>query len=101
MQERTNLEMWCDYTADPIWRRVHGETSMVSLESLPISEELRQDLRAWARAWEGMTWPPEERRKRVDREEWRSFVDVGRDLRDQLEKALGPSFEVDLRYRGV
>lgn len=101
VQERTRLEMWCDYTADPIWRRVHGETSMVSLESLPISEDLRQALRAWARAWERMSWPPDERRKRVDPAEWGAFVEVGRNLRNQLEEALGPSFEVELRYRGV
>jgi hypothetical protein len=40
------LKLMPDFCADPLW---HHEGYMVSVESVPISEELRQRLRHWAR----------------------------------------------------
>ena len=43
--------------ADPVWTADGAE--MVALESLPISDDLRSDLRDWSRRWEGLLYQRE------------------------------------------
>ena len=48
------LEFFPDFDADPVW--TEGGRTMISLDLLPISDELRRDIRAWSKLWEQGAW---------------------------------------------
>ena len=88
------LVLECDYAADPLWAQSpDGETFMVELDPLPLSDDLKADLRTWARAFEEITWPPDTEHQ-PDPKQWRGFVARGRDLARRLHEELGSSIEV-------
>lgn len=51
--QQGRLLFFPDYGADPIWD-VQGKRGMVSLDGLPVCEEIRRDVREWAKRWEQM-----------------------------------------------
>jgi hypothetical protein len=92
LPERLVLE--CDYAADPLWATTSdGETLMVELDPLPLSDDLKADLRAWARTFQEITWPPDADR-RPDSEQWQDFVARGDGLARRLQEELGSAVEV-------
>ncbi|HVX46873.1 MAG TPA: hypothetical protein VHC49_23475 [Mycobacteriales bacterium] len=92
----TRLLMQADYFADPLWQRSDDgfAMAMVSLDSLPISKQLRSDLRTWAGRYDenqfsGYEWSSEQ--------EHDSWVDRGRELYTALVAELGPEYDVVFR----
>lgn len=86
----TVLRVFPDYSADPVW----ADDGMVDLDSLPISEGLRTDLRAWAREWERLIGVRESRFRIVDKAAYAAWVRLGRVLAARLRTELGSGFEV-------
>lgn len=82
------LLVMCDYTAEPLW--ADGGQYMVPLESLPLTESTKQQLRAWGRWYD----------KQMDRDfEWpdgeqEDFEQEGRRLWRLVSDELGTEFEV-------
>ena len=62
-------------------------------QSFIVGDDLKADLRTWARAFEEITWPPDTEHQ-PDPKQWRGFVARGRDLARRLHEELGSSIEV-------
>lgn len=93
----TGIVVMADYQADPVWAADdQGRPgSMLHLDGLPASDQLKADLRAWAAEYDGLAatdhaWP--------DQDQERSWIRAGRGLADRLARELGPEFRV--HYRG-
>ena len=82
------LRVMADYSADPIWTAA-GE---VDLDTLPISDRLRRDLRTWADIFD--TLPAT--KFRFQAPGGRSgFNQTGRQLARRLEQELGHAYTVE------
>jgi hypothetical protein len=87
------IELFCDYGADPLWARdSRGESGMVEIDSLPLSEALSRDLRAWAKSFMDITWPPDTRV--ADQAMFRLHSQEGAELAARLRRELGDGVEV-------
>lgn len=83
-----------DYGADPLWHRTpDGKgSSMISLDTLPLSSELKNRLRAWARRHDDLMDPAHERPSQAAETEW---VAEGQALLPSLRRELGPEYDVE------
>jgi hypothetical protein len=93
--EPVPILLMADYWADPLWRCCEsGEASRVislDLDSLPLSSQLRQQLRAWAARFDalsetGYEWP--------NVTEERQWVTDGRALLEPVREELGSGYDV-------
>ncbi|WP_328291239.1 hypothetical protein OG218_00460 [Kineococcus sp. NBC_00420] len=93
MQAPVTLIFKAAFGADPLWRRVAGrQNGMVKLGQLPLSDNLKTDVRAWARHHDELQDPPGPiRGTPADLAAW---VAAGRDLVARLRTELGPDFDV-------
>ncbi|WP_432573135.1 hypothetical protein [Kineococcus sp. SYSU DK005] len=96
-REPVTLVFKADFGADPLWRRTPAHAAgvvdlNVDLDRLPLSEELKSDVRAWARRHDEMQDPPNP--LRGSEEELNAWVAAGRDLVLRLRTELGPGVEV-------
>lgn len=87
--------LMADYCADPLWRRCEScQASRVvdlDLDLLPLTSQLKQQLRAWAARFDalsnaGFEWP--------NIAEERQWITDGRALLDPVRKELGPGYDV-------
>jgi len=95
------LVLWCDYGADPTWRFVDGgpRVSTVNLDTLALTEATKVALRAWARTFEEITWPPDaEPASEPTEQQWDAFIREGERLRDLVAAELGPDIDVVLDH---
>jgi hypothetical protein len=91
------LVLWCDYgPADPTWRFVDGgpRVTQVRMDSLALTEETKDALRAWHRLFEEI-WSPDVEPTDA---EWDRFITEGERLRDLVASALGPHADVVLDH---
>jgi hypothetical protein len=98
----TDLLFMPDYSADPIWE-VASEC-MIGLELLPITDQTRATIRAWASRWEQLAWQQidadiqdhaEAAEAEPIRPEAREAIERdGRALCQQLRNELGPPWRV-------
>lgn len=81
------------YSADPVW----GPTGMIDLDDLPVSAELRTELRSWATTWEHLTgWPPGDSPLSVaDDPALRKWRRHGQHLANWLQRELGEGKRVE------
>jgi hypothetical protein len=87
-QKRRRIVVMCDYTADPVWTA--DRQYMLDLDQLPLSDNTKAALRAWAQWYDTLLhrdfeWPAEEERAwtQESRRLWRVVADE-----------LGPDYEV-------
>jgi hypothetical protein len=92
--------LMADYVADPLWLRSptgRGWAS-VPLDRLPLSPDLKAQLRSWAGRYDGLMktgyeWPDAETRT--------AWVHDGRDLLVLLRAELGAVYEVSYSEAGA
>jgi hypothetical protein len=84
-----------DYGAGPLWRRcpsVQGTRVVnLNLDSLPLSSQLKQELRAWAARFDALSGTDYEWPSRAARQHW---VADGRALLDPVRRELGADYDV-------
>lgn len=90
--EPVTLVFNADFSADPLWRRTSTSTGMVNLDQLPLSRELKSELRTWARRHDELQDPPNP--VRGSDEVLFAWTAVGKDLVVRLRAALAPRFIV-------
>ena len=91
------LVLWCDHgSADPTWRYVDGgpRVTQVHMDSLALTQETKDALRAWHRLFEEI-WSPEVEPTDA---EWDRFITEGERLRDKVAAELGPDAGVVLDH---
>ena len=83
-----------DYSADPLWYRTpEGKGSpMISLDALPLSAELKSQLRAWVRHYEEIAATGGSEPSPAAKTEW---IAEGRALLVPLRQELGPGYDVE------
>ncbi|NLJ53533.1 MAG: hypothetical protein GX344_05295 [Intrasporangiaceae bacterium] len=86
----TVYRVFPDYSADPVWA-VDG---MVDLDELPITDDLRDRLRAWNAEWEELVGVRTGRFRIIDKDGHRRWKQSGRYLARNLERELGPGVEI-------
>ncbi|MFC7489360.1 MULTISPECIES: hypothetical protein [unclassified Knoellia] len=91
VEQPIHVRLMADYAADPVWT----DEGMADLEYLPISPRLRDDLREWAREWELILGPTFQVR---EKDSYRRWLAAGRRHALDLQKELGPTFEVEYRH---
>lgn len=88
------IKLMADYGSFPLWK-ASGEVGNIDPSDLPLSQELRQLLANWARAFDQTLnddYPPDSGFKsEADEVE---FKQQAARLAEQLRKELGPEFEV-------
>ncbi|HEU5008465.1 MAG TPA: hypothetical protein VFT67_15930 [Jatrophihabitantaceae bacterium] len=92
-RDPVRLLLMADYLADPLWYRSTtgvGE-SMVSLERLQLSADLKSRLRAWARRFDALMDTDYEWPSRMEEATWEA---AGRALLEPLREELGPGYDV-------
>lgn len=92
-QKPVPLLLMADYMADPLWTRTSsglGECS-ISLESLPLSRRLREQLRAWAARYDARLHTDNKWQSQEDEALWLSD---GRALLTSVREELGPDYDV-------
>lgn len=82
-----------DYSADPVW----ADDGMVDLDTLDITQYLRDELRAWGLEWERLVGVRQARFRIVERDSHQRWIADGQRLADRLQKELGPDVVVDYR----
>lgn len=82
------LQVFPDHAADPVW----ADDGMVDLDDLPISQRLRDALRAWAREWERLLGP---RFEVTEKDAHAAWLEVGRRHARHLQGELGPEWQVE------
>jgi hypothetical protein len=101
--EPVPLLFMADLTADPIWLRApddvyHLADGMVSLDSLPLSDDLKRRVRAWAKVndekFEEGTWPEGKQWTPELEAEHRRWADEGHVLFNEIKAELGPAYDI-------
>jgi hypothetical protein len=101
--ERVPLLFMADLTADPIWVRApddvyHLADGMVSLDFLPLSDDLKRRVRAWAKVndenFEEGTWPEGTEWTPELEAEHRRWAEGGRGLFEEIKAELGPAYDI-------
>ena len=92
-----------DYGADPLWEL--PAECMMSLDSLPIGNRLRDSVRAWAAQWEKLAWQqmeaddlPTGQREAVTEQQWAESDRQGYVLWQELQRELGGSYSIGLAH---
>jgi hypothetical protein len=92
---RQSIKLMADYGSSPLWGLDPENVGNIAPSSLPLSEDLRSDLRAWAEHFDrtlNQDYPPEGGFS-SDAEEL-AFDEDGRKLWRRLQKELGDSYTV-------
>ena len=93
-----NIKLMADYQCHPLWNMSPGEYGDVSPDDLPISQNLKDRLTAWARAFDAtlnMDYPPDSGFESEEAEA--EFKREGYRLAEQLRDELGPEFIVTVQ----
>ncbi|MGH3189113.1 MAG: hypothetical protein ACRDPY_37870 [Streptosporangiaceae bacterium] len=87
------LLLMADYLADPLWYRSSSGAGecMVSLDRLPLSAELKSQLRAWAARYDALMDTGYEWSGRLEEAAWDAD---GRALLEPLREELGRGYDV-------
>lgn len=99
MTEKTSLLLMAEFgTTETLWlRNPDGKASRaIPLDRLPLSEPLKQRMRAWALRHDELNDPPFSWGTRHDLE---VLADEGRFLLAQVRLELGDGYDVDGRTR--
>ena len=93
MTEPVRLVFKADFASDPLWLRTEdGRGSrMLSLDSMPLSRELKRELREWAARHDELSDPPFAWGADSELDEWKRH---GQELLAALRTELGPSYDV-------
>mgnify|MGYP003576611809 FL=1 len=87
-----------DYQCFPLWEASPGEVGNIDPDALPISQNLKDRLAAWARAFDAtlnMDYPPNSGFESDEVET--EFKRAGCRLAEQLRVELGPEFTVTVQ----
>ena len=90
-----SIKLMADYQCHPLWNMSPCKYGDMSPDELPISQELKDQLHAWARAFDAtlnMDYPPDSGFASDEAEA--EFKRQGYRLADQLRNELGPEFIV-------
>jgi len=93
-----NIKLMADYQCHPIWNISPDEYGDVNPDDLPISQDLKERLAAWARAFDAtlnMDYPPDSGFESEEAEA--EFKREGYRLAEQLRAELGPEFTVTVQ----
>jgi hypothetical protein len=88
------LKLMTDYECFPLWK-VGGEIGNVDPDDLPLANELKAALRAWASAYDNtlnQEYPPDSGFASPAEEE--AFEAEGRRLWNELQAQLSPEYKV-------
>lgn len=91
-----NLRLAKEYMADPIFRSDVDHMGHVEIDDLPISYELKADLRSWNNEYQSTFVsddPPSSGFESPELSE--KHIEKGRTLADRLRKELGPSYNLE------
>lgn len=94
MTHMTQLLLMAEFGSDePLWlRREEGTASRaIPLDRLPLTDELKQKLRSWAKLHDDLNDPPF---SSGTREELEDFAEQGRLLLLDVRHQLGSSYDV-------
>jgi hypothetical protein len=91
------LRFFPDYFADPLWDAETG--AMISLDSLPLSDETRAAVRAWAARWQEDALA-EVRDLPTDATVQRGLGREAAALCCRIAQELGPGWRVELSAYG-
>lgn len=92
------IKLMADYQCFPLWEASPGEVGNIDPEGLPISQNLKDQLSAWARAFDAtlnMDYPPDSGFESEEAEA--EFKREGYRLAEQLRGELGPRFTVTVQ----
>jgi hypothetical protein len=92
-----------DYTADPLWDA--RTEAMVNVDRLPVSANVREALREWAKRWEalanaqlridgGQNQTPDGLADVASQQAWEDLAGNGQSLCEQLRRELGGGWRV-------
>jgi hypothetical protein len=93
-----NIKLMADYQCHPLWNMSPAEYGDVNPDDLPISQDLKDRLTAWARASDAtlnMDYPPDSGFESEEAEA--EFKREGYRLAEQLRTELGPEFTVTVQ----
>jgi hypothetical protein len=88
------LKLMPDYHCFPLWK-AGGEIGNVDPDDLPLTNDLKAALRAWASAYDktlNQEYPPDSGFKSPAEEE--AFESEARRLKEELRAQLGPDYKV-------
>jgi hypothetical protein len=87
--------MW-DYAAFPVWAVPSDDSWQWSVESLGVSDSLRNDLQQWSDDWSAVMWGEKgpETAKPPTEEVFQAWDERGRTLLTRLRRELGARFEI-------
>jgi hypothetical protein len=95
VSDPVTILLMADYRADPLWRRYESRESKrvmsLDLNSLPLSPELKQQLRAWAARFDALA---ETGYEWLSADHERQWVTDGRALLEPVRQELGPGYDV-------
>ncbi len=90
-----NIKLMADYQCHPLWNVSPNEYGDVNPDDLPISQELKERLHAWARAFDATLNMANPADSGFESEEAEAeFKREGYRLLEQLRNELGPEFAV-------
>lgn len=86
-----------DYQCFPLWEIGENIYDNIDPNDLPISQELKRDLYAWADTYESFLNLEDPLNSRfVSEEEEKQFETDGENLQKRLQEELGENFKIDL-----
>jgi hypothetical protein len=90
-----SIKLMADYQCHPLWNMLPGEYGDMNPDDLPISQGLKDQLHAWARAFDAtlnMDYPPD---SGFDSDEAEAeFKREGYRLAEELRNELGSAFTI-------
>lgn len=89
------LKLMADYHCHPIWETSSESFGDISPEDLPISVELKNRLREWAKRYDDILNinDPASSGFKNEKEE-KSFIDTGYKLAECLQRELGSAYKI-------
>ena len=92
------IKVMADYQCHPLWDMSPGAYGDIDPNALPISDQLKQRLADWARAFDetlNMADPASSGFKSIEAEA--AFKERGIQLAEQLQNELGPEFLISVK----
>ena len=87
------IKLMADYQCHPLWDKTPGNYGDINPYSLPISENLKQQLVEWAHAYDAtlnILDPARSGFKDLDSKV--EFTKIGHEIAEKLQSELGPEF---------
>ena len=93
------IRLMADYFCHPLWRNGGAEVGDIDPATLPISDGLKRDLDAWARAFDAILDMDDPANKGgfQSPQARDDFTARGADLARRLRDELGPAWEIEFR----